>query len=72
MFGGKKWVTLVSLFFQAEHNNDIDFIEISQDVAEKILNGVSFDKELKTYLSFIDKSKSSGIMLPLIRITFSI
>ena len=57
LFDGKKWVTPVNSFSQVEHDNDIDFVEISQDVAKKISNGVNFDKELKTYLSLIGKPK---------------
>ena len=50
---GKKWVTPVVQFFQVERDNDIDFLEISEDAAMKIANGINFDEELKTYLSVI-------------------
>ncbi len=50
---GEKWVTPVVSFSQVEHDNDIDFVEISEDVAREISNGVSFDEQLKTYLSII-------------------
>lgn len=52
---GKKWVTPIISFSQVEHDNDIDFIEITEDVAKKISNGVSFDEDYKAYLSLIGK-----------------
>ena len=50
---GKKWVTPIVSFSQVEHDNDIDFVEISRDYAMEIASGVDFDKELKDYLSAI-------------------
>lgn len=50
---GKKWVTPVVSFMQVERNNDIDFLEISEDAAMKIANSINFDEELKAYLSVI-------------------
>ena len=50
---GGKWVTPVISFSQVERDNDIDFVEITQDDANQISNGVSFDEELKIYLSAI-------------------
>lgn len=50
---GEKWVTPVVSFSQVERDNDIDFVEISEDVAKEISNGVSFDEQLKYYLSVI-------------------
>lgn len=50
---GKKWVTPVVSFMQVERDNDIDFLEISEDIAKKISNGINFDEELKAYLSVI-------------------
>lgn len=51
---GKKWVTPIVSFLQVERDNDIDFLEISEDIAKKISNGINFDEELKAYLSVID------------------
>ena len=53
---GKKWVTPVVSFSQVERDNDIDVVEISEDYAMEIANGVDFDKELKEYLSTIDSN----------------
>lgn len=50
---GERWVTPVVSFSQTERDNDIDFVEISEDVARKISNGVSFDEERKAYLAAI-------------------
>ncbi len=50
---GEKWVTPVVSFSQVEHDNDIDFVEISEAVAKQISNGVGFEEELKAYLSVI-------------------
>ncbi len=49
----KKWVTPVVSFFQVERDNDIDFLEISEDAAMKIANGINIYEELKAYLSVI-------------------
>ncbi|MDE7348597.1 MAG: hypothetical protein K2N53_02925 [Clostridia bacterium] len=49
----EKWVTPAVSFSQVECDNDIDFVEISQDVAKAISNGVSFEEQLKEYLAAI-------------------
>ncbi|MDE6211692.1 MAG: hypothetical protein K2G42_06945 [Clostridia bacterium] len=49
----KKWVTPAVSFSQVEYDNDIDFVEISQDVAMEIANGVSCEEQLKEYLAAI-------------------
>ena len=51
----KEWVTPFCSFMQVEHDNDIDFVEISRDTAIKIANGVTFDEEYKNVLSLIGK-----------------
>lgn len=55
---GEKWVTPVVSFSQVEHDNDIDFVEVPEDVAREISNGVSFDEELKNYLSITGNSQT--------------
>lgn len=52
---GKKWVTPFYSFSQIERDNDIDFVEISEEEAKKISGGISFDEDYKTYLSLIGK-----------------
>ena len=49
----KKWVIPAVSFSQVEYDNDIDFVEISQDVAMEIANGVSCEEQLKEYLASI-------------------
>lgn len=49
----EKWVTPAVSFSQVEYDNDIDFVELSQDIAKEISNGVSFEEQLKEYLSAI-------------------
>ncbi len=51
----EKWVTPAASFSQVESDNDIDFFEISEDAAKEISNGVSFNEQLKIYLSVIGK-----------------
>lgn len=50
---GEKWVTPVVSFSQVEHDNDIDFVEISEAAAKNISNNVSFEEELDAYLSVL-------------------
>lgn len=50
---GKKWVTPIVSFSQVERDNDIDFVEISKDIAREISDGVNFDCDLKNYISLI-------------------
>lgn len=47
------WEIPALSFSCVEHDNDIDFVEISEEVAKKISKGVSFDEELKAFLSAI-------------------
>lgn len=48
---GKRWVTPILSFSQVEHDNDIDFVEISEEYAKKLSNGVGFYEELHAYLA---------------------
>lgn len=48
-----EWYTPIPSFSKVEHDNDIDFVEISEAFAKELSNGVSFDKQLKAYLSAI-------------------
>lgn len=57
---GEKWVTPVVSFSQVEHDNDIDFVEIPEEVAKQISNGVSFEEELKAYLSVIGNNEGAS------------
>lgn len=52
---GRKWVTPFVSFSQTEHDNDTDFVEISEETAKEISNSVNFDKELNTYLSLLGR-----------------
>ena len=51
----KKWVTPVNSFMQVEHDYDTDFVEISEEVAMKISNGVGVDEEFKAHLAMLGK-----------------
>ena len=53
----KEWVTPICSFMQVEHDNDIDFVEISRDAAIKIANGVTVDEEYKAFLIKIGYKK---------------
>ena len=52
---GKKWVTPVNSFMQVEHDFDTDFVEISEDAAREISNGVGVDEEFKAHLAMLDR-----------------
>jgi len=49
-----KWDTPANSFLQTEHDYDTDFVEISEEAAMKISNGVTCEEEFKTFLSLID------------------
>lgn len=51
----QEWYTPVISFSEIEHDYDIDLVEIPEATAKELSNGVSFDKQLKTYLSWIGK-----------------
>lgn len=51
----KKWVTPFYSFMQIEHDNDTDFVKITEEAAMKISNGITVDEEYKAFLSVIDR-----------------
>lgn len=53
----KQWVTPVNSFMQVEHDYDTDFVEISEDEALQISNGVTVDEMYKDFLTMIGRIK---------------
>ena len=53
----KKWVTPFNSFMQTEHDFDTDFVEIPEDAAMKISNGITVDEDFKAFLLMIGKLK---------------